>query len=266
MTHLMELANLYLVPLFWKILGAVAIWVIGGWFVQFLGGLVGRSLRARQVDATLSKYFERGAEIVLRLLVIIAILGVLGIETTSFAALLAAVGIAIGAAWGGLLANFAAGIFLIFLRPFKVGDMIAAGGVTGEVKELGLFTTALDTGDNIRVHVGNNKIFGDTIHNYTTNPYRRVDLVAQVAHSVSPQDAIQRLKARVGKIPNVVSQPEASVEILEFNALGKILAVRPYCANQHYWQVYFDTNRVIAEVGAEAGYPVPAQQMLMRQS
>ena len=167
----------------------------------------------------------------MKVLVLVAVLGVMGIETTSFAALLAAMGIAIGAAWAGLLSNFAAGIFLMVLRPFKVGDFITAGGVTGTVREIGMFVTAIDTPDNVRVHVGNNKLFSDSIQNFSTNAYRRVDLTAQLAHGVDPQDAMARLRARLVRIPNVLPEPAPSVEILTFTPLGPVLAVRPFCHN-----------------------------------
>jgi small conductance mechanosensitive channel len=232
--------------------------------VRFVAHGFGRMLAARHVDPTLGRYLEASASVLMKILVLIAVFGVLGIETTSFAALLAAIGIAIGAAWAGLLANFAAGIFLMTLRPFKVGEMITVGGVTGDVKEIGLFVTALDTVDNVRIYIGNNKIFSDTIHNYTTNSYRRVDLKAQIAHSVDPHDAIKRLAERVAKIPNVIPKPAPSVEILEFNPLGTVIAVRPFCHNDHYWQVYFDTNRVINDVGAQAGYAPPETRHALR--
>ena len=144
---------------------------------------------------------------ILRIVLVIAILSVFGVETTSFAALLAAVGIAIGAAWGGLLSNFAAGVFLELLHPFKVGDFITAGGVTGTVREIGLFTTTLDQPDNVRATVGNSKVFGDNIVNYASNAYRRVDLTAQLAHGVDPLAAIEILAARVAQVPNVVAAP-----------------------------------------------------------
>jgi small conductance mechanosensitive channel len=143
--------NAYLIPFGWKILGAVAVWIAGSWVIKLLRAGVGRTMLARKVDPTLARYSEAAANILLKLLSFIAVLSVLGIETTSFAALLAAVGIAIGAAWGGLLANFAAGMFLVVLRPFKVGDMITVTGVTGDVREIGLFVTALDTVDNVRI-------------------------------------------------------------------------------------------------------------------
>ena len=256
--------NAYVIPFGWKLLGAVALWIAGGWVIKLLRAALGRTLVVRKVDPTLSRYIEAGANVLLKLLLFIAVLSVLGIETTSFAALLAALGIAIGAAWGGLLANFAAGMFLMVLRPFKVGDMITVGGVTGDVREIGLFVTALDTVDNVRIYVGNNKIFSDTIYNYSTNPYRRVELKAQLAHGVDPYDAIARLKERISAIPNIVSTPAPDVAIAEFNDMGTVLLVQPYCNNAHYWQVFFDTNRAINDVGAAAHYAVPERRLATR--
>ena len=126
-----------------------------------------------------------------------AILGFFGVETTTFAALLAAGGVAIGVAWGGLLANFAAGAFLVFLRPFKPGDFVTAGGVTGTVESIGLFGTTLNTPDNVLTIVGNNKVFSDTIQNFSANPYRRVDLTVTINGAVNHHHAIQLLKERL---------------------------------------------------------------------
>ena len=112
--------------------------------------------------------------------------------------------------------------------------------------------------------VGNNKIFSDTIQNFSSNPYRRVDLKAQLAHSVDHNEAIKLLKERLAKVPNVLPNPAADVEILEFNFNGPVLAVRPYCHTDHYWQVYFDTSKVIRESFGSAGYPVPEQHFVIR--
>jgi small conductance mechanosensitive channel len=264
MTQLETFLRLYVLPFGWKLLGALAVWVVGGWIIRFVRASLRRFLTVRHVDSTLAGYLDATAGVLLKLLVLIAIFGVLGIETTSFAALLAAAGIAIGAAWSGLLANFAAGLFLLILRPFKVGDFITAGGVMGEVREIGLFVTALDTPDNVRTFVGNNKIFSDTIQNFTANPFRRVELTAQIAHGVDPHDAIARLSERVRRVPNVLTNPSPSVEILTFNPMGTVIAVRPFCHNDHYWQVYFDTNKAIVAVAGEAKYPTPETAYVVR--
>ncbi|MBD2678397.1 MULTISPECIES: mechanosensitive ion channel family protein [Nostoc] len=240
-----------------KILGAIALWLIAQRLIDFGLKLLRRAFRSQQVDPTLINYLLNIIGVTLRIVLIVAILGFFGIETTSFAALLAAAGVAIGAAWGGLLANFAAGAFLIVFRPFKVGDFITAAGVTGTVTEMGLFTTNINTPDNVLTIVANNKIFADNIQNYSANPYRRVDLVAQLHHDVKHNEAIALLKAKISQIPNVLQNPAPDVEILDFNFAGPVLAVRPYCNNDHYWQVYFDANKAIRETFGEAGYPAP---------
>jgi small conductance mechanosensitive channel len=240
-----------------KLLGAIVLWIVGQKLIDFALRLVRRGFRSQHIDPTIVSYLLNIIGVTLRIVLVVALLGFFGIETTSFAALLAAAGIAIGAAWGGLLANFAAGAFLVIFRPFKVGDFITAAGVTGTVTEIGLFTTSINTPENVMTIVGNNKIFADNIQNFSANPYRRVDLIAQLHHNVDHNDAIRRLKARISQIPNVLTNPAPDVEILEFNMAGPVLVVRPYANNEHYWQVYFDTNKAIRESFGEAGYPVP---------
>jgi small conductance mechanosensitive channel len=249
-----------------KVIGAILLWLVGRWLINFAVKLLSKSLKRQSMDITIVTYITNVLAVTLQIILVVAILGFFGIETTSFAALLAAGGIAIGAAWSGLLANFAAGAFLVMFRPFNVGDFITAGGVTGTVEEIGLFVTTLNTLDNVRTIIGNNKIFADNIQNFSANPYRRVDLVAQLNHSVDAQAAIQLLKERLSTIPNIMTDPIPEVEILEFNLSGPVLAVRPYCHNSDYWQVYFDTNKVIRESFGEAGYPVPEQHYQIRQA
>ncbi|MCF4969539.1 mechanosensitive ion channel family protein [Nostoc sp. CMAA1605] len=243
-----------------KLIGAIAIWFIGQNLIDFGLKLLRRAFRTQHIEATLVNYLLNIVAVTLRIILIVAILGFFGVETTSFAALLAALGIAIGAAWSGLLANFAAGAFLMIFRPFKAGDLISAAGVTGTVAEIGLFTTTINTLDNVMTIVANNKIFSDNIENFSANPYRRVDLKAQIHHSVNHNEAIRLLKQRISQIPHVLNNPAPDVEILDFNLAGTVLAVRPYCHNEDYWQVYFDTNKAIKETFGEAGYPVPEQR------
>ncbi len=247
-----------------KIVGAIVLWVVGRMVIGLAARLVRRAVDRQGLDPTLARWTGSTVVVVLNIMLILAILSLFGVETTTFAALIAAAGVAIGLAWSGLLGNFAAGVFLITLRPFRVGDFVTAGGVTGTVVEIGLFVTTLDTPDNVRTMVGNSKVFADTIQNYSTNAYRRVDLVAQLPHGVEPTLAIGLLKDRLGKIPNVVNSPAPDVEMLQFTPMGPVLAVRPYCNNAHYWQVYFETNRIIRDTFGNAGFPVPEQHVHIR--
>lgn len=261
-----NLAVTYLTAGVVKVGAALAFWIVGRWLIGLIGRLLQQVLQRQKVDPTLMRYLGNILAVALNIVLVVSILGYFGIETTSFAALIAGVGIAVGAAWGGLLSNLAAGAFLIVLKPFKVGDFICAAGVTGTVTEIGLFATAIDTPDNVHSIVGNGKIFGDTIQNFSTNPYRRVDLKCQLAGNADHVAAMELLRARMATIANVVPTPAPEVEILEFNLVGPVLVVRPYCHTDHYWQVYFDGNRAIREALADAGFPapMPAQIVLTR--
>src|SRR5215471_14733343 len=181
---IVQSTSVILVAVAWKMAGAVALWLVGRWLISFALRLIDRALVKQQFDLTLSRYMQTALKILLNVALVVALLGFFGVETTTFAALLAAGGVAIGVAWGGLLANFAAGAFLVFLRPFKVGDAVSAGGVTGTVDSVGLFGTTINTPDNVLTIVGNNKVFSDTISNFSANPFRRVDLMATLNNSV----------------------------------------------------------------------------------
>jgi small conductance mechanosensitive channel len=132
------------------------------------------------------------------------------------------------------------------------------------VAEVGLFVTSINTLDNIRNIVGNGKILGDVIQNFSTNAYRRVDLTAQLAHGVDPHQAMAILKAGLAKVPNVLTDPAPCVEILTFTLAGPVLAVRPFCNNKDYWQVYFDSNALIKDSFTTAGFSTPEQHYMVR--
>ncbi|HQQ71212.1 MAG TPA: mechanosensitive ion channel family protein [Alicycliphilus sp.] len=250
-----------------KLLTALVAWVVGRWLISLAVRLMGKVFeRGNKIDATLSQYLQSIASVVLNIVLILAILDIFGVKTTSFAALLAGAGLAIGAAWSGMLGNFAAGVFMQVLRPYKVGDFISAGSVVGTVKELGLFATTIVTPDNVVTVVGNGKVFGDNIQNFSSLPVRRVDCVAKVANSVNPLDAIARLHPVIAAIPNVAADPAPVIEILEFTPEGPKLCVRPFTHTDNYWQVYFDTNKAIVETFGAAGYPVPETPVAYSQS
>jgi small conductance mechanosensitive channel len=248
-----------------KVLAAFVLWVVGRWLINFAVRLVQNLLTKQSVDPTLLRYAGSIISVALNIMLVVGILGYFGVQTTTFAALFAGAGIAIGMAWSGLLSHFAAGAFLIVLRPFKTGDMVTVAGVTGVVKEIGLFATALDTADNIHTVVGNSKVLGDNIINYSTNAYRRVDLKAQLSGATDYKAAIEVLKKKISEIPNVMKTPKVDVEILEFNLVGPVLAVRPYCHNDHYWQVFFDANKIMKEDLGAFPAPMAAQNVNVRQ-
>ena len=247
-----------------KVLAAIAFWLVGRWLIGKVVGLIQAGMNRNHVDPTLTKYLGSIVAIALNIALVLGILGYFGIETTSFAAMLAGAGVAIGAAWSGLLGNLAAGAFMLVLRPFKVGDFVSIGGVTGTVHELGLFGTTLVTPDNVMTIVGNGKIFGDTIQNYSALPVRRVERIAQLAAGVDPLEAIERLTAAVAKIPNVSTEMAPEISLLDINLVGPVIAVRPYTHTDHYWQVYFDTNEAIVRTCQEAGWPAPTPAQITR--
>lgn len=247
-----------------KILAAIAFWVVGRWIIVRVVKLVQAGMDRKQLDPTLSKYLGTIINVTLNVVLVIGILGYFGVQTASFAALLAGAGLAIGAAWSGLLGNFAAGAFMLVLRPFRVGDFVSVAGVTGTVRELGLFGTTIVTPDNVLTLVGNGKVFADTIQNFSALPLRRVDRTAQLSGGVDPAEACARLRDAVARIPNVVASPPPEVSLLDLTLLGPVIAVRPYCHNEHYWQVYFDTNEAIVRTGQEAGWPAPTPVNITR--
>ena len=249
-----------------KVIGALSAWGIGRWLIGLAQRMVAAALaRGKSMDATLSHYLVSILGVLLNIVLILSILDMFGVKTTSFAVLLAGAGLAIGTAWGGLLTHFAAGVFLQFLRPYRVGDFVTVGGsITGTVKELGLFGTTLVTPDNVITTVGNNKVLSDPIMNFSQLPFRRVDVTAKIANGVDPGQAIARLKDAVSRIANVSTEQPPDVEILQFTPEGPLLAVRPYTHTDHYWQVYFDTHKAIVSTFGAAGYPTPETPQVHR--
>jgi len=265
-TQYQQLAITYITELGTKLIAVILFWVVGRWLIGFVGQMLQKVLARQKVDPTLMRYVGNFVAVTLNIILVVAILGYCGFQTTTFAALVAGIGIAIGAAWSGLLSNLAAGIFLIILHPFKVGDFICVAGVTGTVKEIGLFVTMINTPDNVMTLVGNAKIFSDNIQNFTANDFRRVDLKCQLSGDTDHIAAMQLLREKLAGVANVLAHPAVEVEILDFTLVGPVLAIRPYCHNDHYWQVYFDGNRTIREALAAAGFPspIPAQIVMVQ--
>lgn len=231
-----------------KILGAIVVLFVGRWIIRIIITLVNRAMEKQFMEPTLMRYIGSSISILLNLALFIAILGFFGFETTTFAALLAGVGVAIGAAWSGLLSNFAAGVFLVVLRPFAVGDYIQAGSVTGTVTEIGMFVTTICTPLNVVTFIGNNKIFSETIENFSTNPYRRVDLKVPLKPEIDAIKTMQILRENLIEVPHVLADPAPEIGIVELTSDGgAVIAVRPFAHNDYYPEVQYETNKMIAE-------------------
>jgi small conductance mechanosensitive channel len=254
-----------LLDIFIKITGAILALLVGRWLIGYAVKAVDRTLRTQRVDATLIRYSISALTVLLNIGLIVAILGFFGFETTTFAALLAGAGLAVGAAWGGLLANFAAGVFLVMLKPFKVGDLISAGGVRGRVTEVGMFFTTLRTAENVINYVGNNKIFSDNIENFSDSPFRLIESKVQLGYDVDTAETIMLLKEKLLSVPNVLKNPEPEIQIVRISRFGPVLEVAPACEPIHYNQVKSDINLAVIETLRRAGIASPVQNVFVVQ-
>lgn len=222
-----------------KLLAALAVWILGRALIRFgLNLLVGR-LAARKVDHTIAGYARNTISVALNIALAVVLMGVLGIETASFAAFIAGAGLAIGAAWSGLLSNFAAGAFLVVLRPFKAGDMVTAAGVTGVVGEVGLFVTAIVGLNNVRNYVGNSKVLGSILRNYDDTPSRRIDLIGAAPRSADVPALLATITDTLKATPGVLLDPSPEVQVVAFDATTLKLVVRPFAKPAEYWPTLF---------------------------
>ncbi|AKF85662.1 small conductance mechanosensitive channel [Myxococcus fulvus] len=249
-------------PFLLKAMGALVLWFVGRAIISTFRRVLNLTLQKRQFDATLIRYIESLFAGSLTILLLLGILGMMGFETTSFAALLAAAGIAIGTAWSGLLSNFAAGIFLLVLRPFRVGDEISAAGVTGLVQEIGLFATTIDTGDNLRISVGNNRLFSDNIVNYSHHPHRRVVVKVPLTHGGDIHGLMKAFRERVVVVPGVQAAPVPSVDVAEFTAQGPVIAIGVHCKPTQAGAVQGAVSLAVEETLIASGYVVLAPAAL----
>ena len=243
-----------------KIVAAIVILVIGRWVAGFLKNFSIKLMTKSNVDATLVKFLGHVIYIALLTFVVLAALGQLGIQTTSFIAVIGAAGLAVGLALQGSLSNFAAGVLMIFFRPFKVGDVIEGAGVLGTVEEIQIFTSLLKTPDNKAVIVPNAKLTADNITNYTAKPVRRVDLVFGVSYS----DDIDNVKETINDVlkqdDRILDDPPPTIGLLEMADSSINFAVRPWVKPSDYWNVYFNINELMKKRFDKEGISIPFPQ------
>lgn len=242
-----------------KLIGAILIYIIGSWIIKKLMKLLSKGMNAQDYDKSLQKFFLNLAKWALTIFLIITVVSMLGVETTSFAALIAAAGLAIGLALQGSLANFAGGVLLIIFKPFKIGDLIEAQGVTGVVKEIEIFTTKLVTPDNKLAIVPNGAMGNGNIINYTEEGQIRVDTMVGIGYDEDMKKAKEVLLEMLTSNPKVLQDPAPSVNVANLGDSSVDLAVRPFCKPEHYWDVFFATvegsKLALDKAGIEIPYP-----------
>jgi small conductance mechanosensitive channel len=242
-----------------KIIGAIIIWIIGSWIIKKIMKGLSKVMAKKNYDESLQKFLLNLLGWVFKIILILTILGTLGVETTSFAAILAAAGLAIGMALQGSLGNFAGGVLLMIFKPIKIGDLIEAQGELGVVKEIEIFTTKIVTPTNKEVIIPNGALSNGNITNYTTEGKLRVDLTIGVSYDADIKQTKDVLMKVLTDNPQVLQDPAPSVNVSELADSSVNFAVRPYATVADYWDVYFGTiekcKLALDKAGIEIPYP-----------
>jgi small conductance mechanosensitive channel len=243
-----------------RVIGAIAVLIIGRLVAGALRRTVRRALERSKVDDSLVPFFASAVYYLAITVVVIAVLELFGIETTSMIAVVGAAGLAIGLAMQGTLSNIASGVMLLIFRPFRLGDFVEVAGVAGSVAEIGLFSTTLNTPDNVRIIVPNSAIYGETMKNYSANDTRRNDLVVGIAYGDSIPQAIEIVRNALAADARVLPEPAAVVAVGELGDSSVNLLVRPWCRKEDYWDLRFELTRKLKEELESGGCSIPFPQ------
>lgn len=244
-----------------KIIFALLIFVVGKWLAKRLTVFLEKRMTASGVDTTIGKFVKNILYYVAMVVIIIAVLGQLGIQTASFVAIIGAAGLAIGLALQGSLSNFAAGVLLILFRPMKVGDFVEVAGVAATVKEISIFTTTLLTGDNKTVIVANSSVMGSNIINYSTQATRRIDLVVGVSYDSNLELVKKELQAIVDADERILKDKPVTIGVSALADSSINFVFRPWVNSGDYWPVTYDLNQKIKQRFDEVGVSIPYPTM-----
>lgn len=251
----------WIIPYGTKILLAIAIFVIGRYLARIISRLVGKAVLASSKDLMLQSFVTSISYFLFLLIVVIASLSQLGINTSSLVALIGAAGLAIGLALQNSLQNFAAGVMILIFKPFKRGDFIEAGGVSGRVEQMGLLMLELRTGDNKTILVPNGKAFSDSITNYSTNSTRRVDFIFDIGYDADIALAKQIVERVLNEDDRVLKDPAPTIAVGALASSSVQLFVRPWVQTPNYWAVHFDITERIKLEFDKADIAIPYNQL-----
>ena len=257
MEKYLELGESFLLKYGPKVLSALLILIIGLFIINIITKLAKKVMKKSHVDETLQKFLGNLLSWALKILLLVTVITQLGVETTSFAAIIASAGLAVGLALQGSLANFAGGVLIMIFKPFKLGDLIEAQGEIGVVKEIEIFTTKLTGLSNKEIIIPNASLSNGNIVNYTTEGTRRVDLVIGVSYDADIKETKNILMNVLTSNDKVLKDPAPTVNVSELADSSVNFAVRPWCKSEHYWDVYFEATENIKEALDKAGIEIP---------
>lgn len=240
-----------------KLVAAILIWIIGSWIIKLILRGLKKVLNKGDYDESLKKFLVNLSNWTLKVVLVVVVLGTVGVETTSFAAILAAAGLAIGMALQGSLGNFAGGVLIMIFKPFKIGDLIEAQGELGVVKEIEIFTTKLTGLTNREIIIPNGALSNGNIINYTSEGTRRVDLVYGVSYDADIKQTKEVMMNVLTSHPKVLKDPAPAVTVSELADSSVNFAVRPWCTVDDYWDVYFDVTENMKIALDNAGIEIP---------
>ena len=249
-----------------RILIAVIVFIIGRFLISILNKFIRRLLDRRKVDISIKTFVKSLVNITLTILLIISVVGALGVETTSFAALLASAGVAVGMALSGNLQNFAGGLIVLLFRPFKVGDWIESQGVSGTVREIQIFHTILTTADNKVIYIPNGALSSGTVTNYSREDTRRVDWVIGVEYGENYDKVESTVRRIISEDSRILNVPEPFVALHALDASSVNVVIRVWVKSGDYWDVYFDMNKKVYSVFNEEGIGFPFPQLTVHQA
>lgn len=255
------MSQTYVIPWAINIVLALVIFFVGRIVVNIITSIVRKLLGRAEMDDILIDFISSILRTALLLFVIIAALDQLGVDTTSLIALLGAAGLAVGLALQGSLQNFASGVMLIVFRPFKSGDFVEAGGVSGTVEKISIFSTQMRTGDNREIIVPNGKIYGDTITNFSARETRRIDMVFGIGYDDDLKKAQTILQSLVDADERILKDPETLIAVSELADSSVNFVVRPWVKSGDYWAVKFDLTENVKLAFDEQGISIPYPQM-----
>jgi small conductance mechanosensitive channel len=243
-----------------NIIGALLIFIIGKWLVRKIANLFAKLMQKNNVDEAVVGFLTNLSYYALLVVVIIAALGKLGVNTTSFLAIVGAAGLAIGLALKDSLSNFAAGVMLVMFRPFTVGDVVSTAGITAKVEKITIFNTLFCTADNQLLIVPNNKIISDIITNINAKDTRRIDLVVGISYSDDMAQTKEILEGLAKQDDRVLDDPAVTIAVSELADSSVNLVFRPWVKTEDYWAVRFDLTEKIKTSLDEAGISIPFPQ------